>query len=355
MNELFQEKERQGRVALGAYLVCSFLLGRTGVDPREEVWAEQQFDLSAVCRRVLQAGTVVRVGKPSFQLTNFELRDAPQALEMVGLEPMRVHWFDQSIPVHAKNWTLYILRDVGQLVSERGWLRYSHSLPCILEDSSRLSLISRASRVLSPGGWLLFAVSAKTVNTEKLTLLHKMVSSLRQQGEVLPPEDTGEILEMVILSEAMGRHVTLQDEKSRQSWEEVGVRPRLVLNCVVERHPLRCASTFAWRCKLLTPAQADRVLQEQRCKRSQRPRLFDKDPNAMAVGAAPGDLVQVTRMTDTGRSREFYVVVDPQQVQQEVQQQLAAPPSQKERERKEEMDGLMDTLEQCVRDLNEEH
>lgn len=354
MNALLQEQERQGQVALGAYLVCSVLLGRAGVDPREEVWVERQFDLTAVCRRLLRDATLVRVGKPSFQLSNHELRDSPEALEMVGLEPMRVHWFDQPISVRAKNWTLYILRDVGQLLSERGWLRSSDLLPCILEDSSHLPLSRRAARVLSPGGWLLFAISRDTVNAEKITLLHKMVSSLRQEGEVLPPADSGDVLELVILSDTVGRHVSLKDEKCKQSWREAGVKPRLVLSSVVNRHPLRCAITFAWRLKLLSSEQADAVLQEQRCKRSQRPRLFDRDPNALVVGGAPGDLIQVTRMTDTGRSREYFLVVDPQQVRHEVHQQLLVPPSEKERERKEEMDGLMDTLEQCVRGLNEE-
>ena len=58
METIFQEEANQALVALSAYTVCASVCGRTGVDPREEIWTETEFDLTRSCTRLLRDAQV---------------------------------------------------------------------------------------------------------------------------------------------------------------------------------------------------------------------------------------------------------------------------------------------------------
>ena len=94
-------------------------------------------------------------------------------------------------------------------------------------------------------------------------------------------------------------------------------------------------------------------MSRQRCLASQRPRLLDRDPNAVMVGGMPGDIVRVTKMGDTGKSHEYFLVVDPQYT---ILNPTAVPTERKDHASSHEtdriMNGLMDQLEECVETLN---
>jgi DNA-directed RNA polymerase subunit H len=60
------------------------------------------------------------------------------------------------------------------------------------------------------------------------------------------------------------------------------------------------------RHELLTKEEASQVLAAYNSSPSQFPYILDTDPVAKEIGAKPGDLVRVTRKSDTAGSSVYY-------------------------------------------------
>ncbi|MBY9007151.1 MAG: DNA-directed RNA polymerase subunit H [Candidatus Lokiarchaeota archaeon] len=57
---------------------------------------------------------------------------------------------------------------------------------------------------------------------------------------------------------------------------------------------------------LLTKSETEELLEKYKIRLTDLPRIFDKDPVAIAIGAKEGDVIKIIRDSDTTVSKVFY-------------------------------------------------
>jgi DNA-directed RNA polymerase subunit H len=58
--------------------------------------------------------------------------------------------------------------------------------------------------------------------------------------------------------------------------------------------------------EILSPAEREKLLNTLKIKPQQLPKILDKDPVAMKLGARPGDIIKITRKSPTAGESTYY-------------------------------------------------